>query len=162
MKAAIVLLAVIGVACLAVIAWILAAEEFTRPTMSDGDLVWCDANRALLGLSAETLGLLPEDLVDLPLNVTSDDSDEDLSDLSELSALTALRYLRAVSQEAPPQQFADIGFPTEPGFERFAVLAPRALSGAALIVGEWIGQLDGGWDHPDVSRACTAAAEAFR
>ena len=162
MKAAIVTLASIGAVSLAVIAWVLAADEFAQPALGDADRVWCDANRALVGLSAETIGLLPEDLADRSLNLTSDDPDDAFVDLEGLTPLAALRLFRSLVQEAPPQLFADIGYPTESGFEALDILAPRALDQSVLIFDEWIEQLTGGNDHPDAMRACRAAVAAFR
>jgi hypothetical protein len=156
------ILALVGVVSLAVLAWAAAADEFAQSGLDDADRVWCDANRALVGLSAETLQILPEDLVDRRVNLASDDPDDAFANLEDLTPLAALRLFRSLVEEAPPQLFSDIGYRTETGFEGLDVLASRAHDQSAGVVDDWISQLASGWDHPDAVRACLAAAAAFR
>lgn len=158
---ALVLLGV-ATASLAVLAWSQVLEAPEAAVMGDVEVVWCDANRPLVALAAETLGLLPGDLTNRNVNLQGDDPEDDSVDLTGLSALSALRRFRSVAQDVPPDLFADIGFPTEQEFESWSVLGPRAHGAAIAIVGEWLERLGGGWDHPDASRACLSAAAAFR
>lgn len=128
--------------------------------LSDAAVVWCDANRALLALSAESLGLLTPELADRPLNVLSDDSD-DFADLTGETSLGMFRSLRRVAQETPPAAFGEIGFPTEPGFEPTNILGPRSEIAAAAIGADWLGRHTERWFAPPVVRACEAAKAAF-
>lgn len=152
----------IGAASLAVLAAVAAAEQLRLRLISDDVMVWCDANRALVGLAADTLGILPEDLGARTLNLVGDDPDDQVADLSDLSVLDALRLFRAIGGEVPPQQLEGVGFRTDAGFEDLNVLGPRALDQAGDIVTDWLAELDGGWSHRDARRACLAAEGAFR
>lgn len=113
---ALVLLGV-ATASLAVLAWSQVLEAPEAAVMGDVEVVWCDANRPLVALAAETLGLLPGDLTNRNVNLQGDDPEDDSVDLTGLSALSALRRFRSVAQDVPPDLFADIGFPTEQEFE---------------------------------------------
>ena len=132
------------------------------PALLDSQLVWCDANLALVSLSAETLDLLPSDLVDRSLDVVSDDPDDSFADLSEKSALSAFRQMRSVAQNVPPRFFGGIGWDTEDGFEQWSVLGPRSEGGSEGIAEDWLDELDEGWEHVNAEKACVAAFEAFR
>jgi hypothetical protein len=134
----------------------------TGPKLLDSQLVWCDANLALVSLSAETLDLLSSDLVERSLNVVSDDPEDSFADLAETSSLSTFRRLRSVTRHVPPFSFEDIGWDTEDGFELWSVLGPRSAGGSEGIANDWLEELDEGWEHVDAERACVAAFEAFR
>ena len=128
--------------------------------LSDADLVWCDANRSVVALAAQSLGLLPEDLESRLIDVTADDPPEAEADLSEDTSLEILRNLREMAEGTPPQQFADLGYRTPDGFEKLYILGPRAMNAASNITSDWVDDLDSGWGHRDAVRVCKAAVLA--
>lgn len=153
-------LAAISLGILATVILIEAVGDSTSGEMavlSDFELVWCDANRSVVALSADTLGLLPEELESRLIDVTADDSPEPEADLSEDTSLEIFRDLREVARETPSQQFGDIGYDTPDGFEKLSVLGPRATVAAMRIMSDWIDDLDSGWEHEDAVRGCRAA-----
>ena len=154
----------IGVSSVAILAAISAYQLFTSISeseeLTDKELVWCDANRSLVALAAESLGLLPDDLAERPVDVVGDDVDP-IADLSDDTALDIYRQLRELSAEAPPQQFGDIGFPTEEEFETAAILGARSAADASSITSRWLDDLDDGWNHVDAQQSCAAAFAAF-
>ena len=146
---------------------VLAAEavydrvEETR-VATDVRTVWCDGNRSIIALAAETLGLLPEDLESRLIDLVGDDPSDQTVDLTDRTTLGLFRLFRDLVAQSPPIAFGDLGFPTEGNFEAIDVLGARALSGAARITSDWIEELDDGWNDPSVDRACAAAFGAYR
>ena len=160
-SASLVLVAVLGLATFSATDVPFVVEQDGEPILADAALVWCDANRALVGLAAQTLDLLPSDLEDRPLDIVSDDPADNFSNLEGTSSLDTFRQPRSVAQDVPPEFLSDFGWSTEDGFETLSLMGLRSQSGAAFVTTEWISGFEGRWDHRDALRACGAAWGAF-
>ena len=122
------------------------------------ELVWCDANRAMVALAAGTLGLLPDEVLTQELNFSSrvDTSEE------PVTALVAFRALREEFLHTPPAQGEGLEYVSGDNREVLTLMGVRSTSQVSRIVDDWVGGLDGGWRHVDARSACAAAYEAFR
>ena len=130
--------------------------------LADEALVWCHGNLALVGLAANAIGVLPEEEASKPLNLLLDDPEDQTADLSDFTAVESLALFRSVAAEAPASGFGSIGYTTDEGFEKLAVLGSRAVAQVAALTTNWIEDLPEQWEHPDAVRACSAAFDAFR